>query len=133
MREDETTRKFRKELHSGTTSLAILALVVRAKKPVYGYEIGMRLAGMFEEGLPMNQGALYPVLRSLEKAGLLESRIEPSTTGPPRRYYWPTDGGRAALVEWQGIWAKTRNWVDLVLEPDNGRRAKNAARRSQVP
>ena len=71
------------------------------------------------DGLPMNQGALYPVLRSLERAGLLSSQTEPSTSGPPRRYYSPTPEGKAEYRQWCQVWQQTRNWLDSVLEPQN--------------
>ena len=130
---EDATRKFRKELLAGTTSLAILVMLSQSKKPMYGYEIGLRLASLESEGLPMNQGALYPVLRSLEKLGLLTSEVEPSISGPPRRYYQPTECGIAALAEWKEIWARTCDWMEVVMEQKNGRRSKNAPRRPKVP
>ena len=64
----------------------------------------------------MKQGALYPVLRSLEASGLLESEIEPSISGPPRRYYRITAAGRDALTQWEAIWRETRTFVDNTLK-----------------
>ena len=64
----------------------------------------------------MKQGALYPVLRSLESSGLLESRVEPSVSGPPRRYYVLTEAGREALDRWTRIWRRTRTFVDGTLK-----------------
>ncbi len=52
--------------------------------------------------------ALYPVLRNLEAAGLLESHVEPSSSGPPRRYCHITPQGRAALAQWAQAWRDTR-------------------------
>jgi PadR family transcriptional regulator PadR len=63
----------------------------------------------------MKQGSLYPVLRSLEKNGLLESRVEPSVSGPPRRYYRITRSGRKTLKEWIDIWDQNKSFVDAVL------------------
>jgi PadR family transcriptional regulator PadR len=83
---------------------------------MYGYQI----AKMLEESGPdipmMKQGTLYPVLRSLEENGLLESIVEPSVSGPPRRYYKITDDGRAALIEWLEIWKQTKKFVDANLK-----------------
>ena len=61
------------------------------------------------------QGAIYPVLRSLHALGLLESRVEASAFGPPRRYYSITDEGRRALSDWQGAWHDMREFVDDAL------------------
>ena len=82
----QSLRKFKKELSSGIVSLALLALMAHADKPLYGYQIAKELEG-FGDGLPVKQGTLYPVLRSLEAGGLLTSEVEPSVSGPPRRYY----------------------------------------------
>jgi PadR family transcriptional regulator PadR len=112
-------RKFQKELSSGIVSLALLALLAHADKPLYGYQIAKELEG-FGEGLPVKQGTLYPVLRSLEAGGLLTSEVEPSVSGPPRRYYSVTDEGRQAIVLWQGSWNRTREFIDAVLEGHRG-------------
>jgi DNA-binding HxlR family transcriptional regulator len=74
----------------------------------------------FGEGLPVKQGTLYPVLRSLEAGGLLSSEVEPSVTGPPRRYYSVTDEGKHAIGLWQESWKRTREFVDAVLEGHRG-------------
>ncbi|MFH1754727.1 MAG: PadR family transcriptional regulator, partial [Candidatus Latescibacterota bacterium] len=64
----------------------------------------------------MKQGALYPVLRSLENGGLLASQVEPSVSGPPRRYYRITEIGGRTLVRWAEIWQKTKTFVDNTLK-----------------
>jgi len=114
-----SVRKFQKELSSGIVSLALLALLAHADKPLYGYQIAKELEG-FGEGLPVKQGTLYPVLRSLEAGGLLSSEVEPSVAGPPRRYYQVTAEGRKAVGLWQGSWTRTREFVDAVLEGHRG-------------
>ena len=57
-----------------------------------------------------------PVLRSLEENGLLESTVEPSVSGPPRRYYKITKEGRVVLGEWTDLWKQTKNFVDSILK-----------------
>lgn len=115
----QSLRKFNKELSSGIVSLALLALMAHAEKPLYGYQIAKELEG-FGDGLPVKQGTLYPVLRSLEAGGLLTSEVEPSVTGPPRRYYSVTEEGRQAIDLWRQSWIRTREFVDSVLEGDRG-------------
>lgn len=114
--QDVLTRKFQKELNSGTSSLVLLSVLSQSQEPLYGYQI----AKMLEESAPdipmMKQGTLYPVLRSLEENGLLESRVEPSVSGPPRRYYQITAEGRQALGEWIEIWFQTQKFVEANLK-----------------
>src|SRR5262245_29613561 len=128
----ESTRKLQRELNAGVTALVTLGLVRHVGKPVYGYELAMRLAGLADDDLPMNQGALYPVLRSLERMGLLSSEIEPSAAGPPRRYYAITEEGKKAFVEWEEAWTKTRTLVERVLEKRHVKHKRTAARRSPL-
>lgn len=130
MESNDPVWKFKKELHAGTSSLAVMGILIQSKTPMYGYEIGILLDGLGEHGLPMNHGALYPVLRSLEKQGLLTSEVEPSTSGPPRRYYRPTSAGRAAFSEWKKLWMQTRDWLEIILEQKHGRRSRTAEHRS---
>lgn len=109
-------KKFQKELSAGTVSLALLAVLARATEPMYGYQIAKSLERVGDGVLAGKQSALYPVLRNLEGAGLLESFIEPSIAGPPRRYYRITAAGHATLRDWVAAWRATRDSVDSVLE-----------------
>ena len=116
----EVHKKYQKELSAGTVSLALLSILVQSKEPLYGYQIG-KLVGAGEEesgGVVPKQGAIYPVLRSLESQGLLSSEREMSDSGPPRKYYQATDSGKEALKTWTGIWNETKAFVDSVLGGD---------------
>lgn len=112
---NEETRKFYKELNGGTSALVLLSVLDKAAEPMYGYQIAKMIDSRSGEVSIMKQGALYPVLRSLESRGLLESEIEPSVSGPPRRYYRITENGRKTLSIWSEIWVQTRTFVDSVL------------------
>lgn len=109
-------RKFTKELNAGTVSLVLLAILDASDEALYGYQIAKSMQGAWQEGVPVKQGTLYPVLRSMEENGLLESRVEPSVSGPPRKYYSITDRGREVLGDWKAAWTRTRDFVDATLE-----------------
>jgi PadR family transcriptional regulator, regulatory protein PadR len=110
-------KKFQKELSSGTVSLVLLAVLGQSRQALYGYQIAKRLEELGEAGvLAGKQSALYPVLRNLEASGLLGSEVEPSVSGPPRRYYRITKLGREVLREWTAAWEATRDSVDKVLQ-----------------
>lgn len=113
MTSDEANKKFLKELKSGTVSLVLLGILDGAGEPRYGYQI---TKGIDPGLLDTKQGALYPVLRSLERSGLLSSAVEPSTAGPPRRYYRITEAGRETLASWRSAWNRTAKLVDSVLK-----------------
>ncbi len=113
---DKANKKFQKEIKSGTAALALLGALSRAEEPMYGYQIAQEIETVGDEVTLIKQGALYPVLRSLEASGLLGSQVEPSVSGPPRRYYRITKRGRQALREWTEIWTQTKAFVDAILE-----------------
>ena len=116
----ETHKKFQKELSSGTVSLALLSILAQSSEPLYGYQIG-KLVGAGEDegpGVMVKQGAIYPVLRSLESQGLLTSERELSDSGPPRRYYRSTKAGQEVLQTWKTIWEETKTFIDNVLGGD---------------
>jgi PadR family transcriptional regulator, regulatory protein PadR len=108
-------RKFRKELNAGAVSLVVLALLERSLAPMYGYQIGRCMEEMAGGAPLVKQGTLYPLLRTMESNGLLHSEVEPSVTGPPRRYYRITHQGRQILPLWRHAWEQTRGFVDAAL------------------
>ncbi|MBT3322507.1 MAG: PadR family transcriptional regulator [Anaerolineae bacterium] len=113
------TKKFQKEMNSGTASLVLLSVLSQSEDPMYGYQIGKMLNKNRDIALRMKQGALYPVLRSLEKNALLSSQVEPSVSGPPRRYYQITTEGDETLKEWLEIWQEMKSFVDKTLEGES--------------
>jgi PadR family transcriptional regulator, regulatory protein PadR len=114
---DGLARKFQKELNAGLVALVLLGILDRAEEDLYGYQIAKRLQQRGGPASLVKQGALYPVLRTLSAAGLLASRVVPSYSGPPRRYYRITPAGRAALVQWRELWRQTRDLVNEFTEP----------------
>jgi PadR family transcriptional regulator PadR len=46
----------------------------------------------------------------------LQSEVEPSVSGPPRRYYKITGSGHQALAKWIEIWQQTSGLVDAVIK-----------------
>ena len=92
--------KLVQELRRGVLVLATLSQLGEAK---YGYSLINELA---EQGLNIDQGTLYPLLRRLEADGLLQS--EWNTEGSrPRRYYVISPSGASLLQalsdEWRGL------------------------------
>jgi PadR family transcriptional regulator PadR len=109
-------KKFQKDLNGGLVALVLLAVLDKTESDLYGYEIAKRLALANDGASIFKEGTIYPVLRALSAGGLLTSRIVPSYSGPPRRYYRITDQGRAVLAEWSAVWEGTRNFVDSFIE-----------------
>ena len=100
-RREDPTVKLEQELRRGVIVLATLSQLRTAQ---YGYSLRQALAA---QGMPIEEGTLYPLLRRLENQGLLASewRIE---DGPPRRYYTLSPQGT------QLYGALTKSWRRLV-------------------
>ena len=103
-RPEEASGKLEQELRRGVIVLAALS---QLREPQYGYSLRQALA---EQGMVVEEGTLYPLLRRLEAQGLLASewRIE---DGPPRRYYTLSADGKKLYGELTASW---RNLVDTV-------------------
>jgi PadR family transcriptional regulator PadR len=114
--ENTADKKFQKELNAGTAALVLLSVLGNSDEPMYGYQIAKKIESDIQQIPMMKQGAFYPVLRSLETSGLLESRVEPSVTGPPRRYYRITDSGRQTLARWKELWSQTSHFVTVMMQ-----------------
>ena len=114
--QDPNIKKFQKEMISGIAALVLLSVLNQSEKPLYGYQITKNLERENKEIPLMKLGALYPVLRSLEKSELLISKVEASVSGPPRRYYSITPAGKSTLQDWKEIWNQTSEFVDSILE-----------------
>lgn len=89
----------------------LLVIMAKATEPMYGYQIAKHLETSSSE----KQGSLYPVLRNMSAKGLLESYVEPSESGPPRRYFRISMLGKKVLDEWLPIWKQTQSFVNQVI------------------
>ena len=56
----------------------------------------------------------------MEEKGLLTSKVKPSVSGPPRKYYSITDVGRDVFVNWKQMWEKTLDFVGTALDGEVG-------------
>ena len=101
----------------GTLDMLILKAVSLGK--LHGYGVLLRIEQISGGALHIQQGALYPVLRNMSASGLLTSRVVPSYSGPPRRYYRITPLGREVLAAWRQTWSATRSFVDAIVAPPN--------------
>ena len=93
------------EMRRGVIVLAVLSQLDGEQ---YGYSLMKQLS---DQGMQIDQGTLYPLLRRLEKQGLLDSKwsVEESR---PRRYYVLSAEGQAVLQ------ALTTAWREIVAVTD---------------
>ncbi|MEU9053919.1 PadR family transcriptional regulator [Streptomyces sp. NPDC048384] len=77
--------------------LSILGFL--AEEPLHGYELKERIKALSGHVRPVSDGALYPAITRLIKAGKLDEHTEPGASAAPRRILSLTDAGRADLLE----------------------------------
>ncbi|HUJ14091.1 MAG TPA: PadR family transcriptional regulator [Thermoanaerobaculia bacterium] len=88
------------QLRKGLLELAILNAL--GSGPLYGYEIVRRLAGV--DSLVITEGTVYPILSRLRNENFLETYLEESPQGPPRKYYRLTGRGRDEMRRMNDHW-----------------------------
>lgn len=103
----EATRPW---LH-GLLELCLLGLLGAQRD--YGLSLSGRLADAGLGDVP--GGTLYPALLRLETTGLVRSQREPSTSGPPRKYFELTEDGRDALEGLRAEWRTFSRSINTVL------------------
>jgi PadR family transcriptional regulator PadR len=88
----------------GVIELCVLSLI--ADEPRYGYQLATALAEMGKP-LAASEGTLYPLLRRLQRDGVVEATWQESRDGPPRKYYHLSPAGRRLLeaqcAEWDEL------------------------------
>lgn len=97
------------QLKKGVLELCVLALLSRGDG--YAYDIAARLA----KGIDMGEGTIYPLMRRLQSDGLVESYLQESASGPPRKYYRLTAAGEASFVRQKAEWSAFSRAVDDIL------------------
>ena len=75
-------------------------LLLLCKSEVHGYELQSELLQFGFDENPVDLSTVYRMLRALEDRGLVISRWDTQTSGPPRRMYRLTDAGRTDLESW---------------------------------
>jgi PadR family transcriptional regulator PadR len=100
MNPDETTAGHLQELRRGTV---VLACLIRLRTPDYGYAL---LESLNTLGILVDANTLYPLLRRLEKQGLLTSEWN-TDEARPRKFYRTSRTGEhladALMTDWRRI------------------------------
>lgn len=95
---------------SGALRLVTLGLIADA--PQHGYDIIKGLSDRFQGAYRPSPGAIYPLLRMLEEAGLVSSQSH-----GPKRLFTITDAGRAYLDEQRSELEKIKAQVEAAAAP----------------
>lgn len=81
---------------------------------LYGYDIVKRLRAV--DGLVIGEGTIYPILSRFRSQGLVETTVEESPEGPPRKYYRLTPAGEELLGEMNSAWERMQKGIENLRE-----------------
>lgn len=108
MTQNDALQNLMQELRRGTLVIGVLS---QLNEPEYGYSLVQKLN---DSGMSIDQGTLYPLLRRLEKQGLLDSAWEVEEPRP-RRYYQLSKMGLEALEALKEEWKTLVSTMNLML------------------
>jgi PadR family transcriptional regulator PadR len=118
--DDLDGRDWLAQARRGVIELCVLTLI--GKHPHYGYELATALSQWKPLAVP--EGTLYPMLRRLQRDGVIGASWQESRDGPPRKYYHLTPAGAQLLesqrAEWELLTRSVGHLRDTVLQPANG-------------
>lgn len=102
------------EILKGTLEVLILRTLSRG--PNHGYGIAKWLKDTSADAFQVEEGALYPALRRMEKKGLLLSDWDVTETGREAKYYRLSTRGEEELKGALESWARYVVAMGHVLE-----------------
>ncbi|MFT6735169.1 MAG: PadR family transcriptional regulator PadR [Polaribacter sp.] len=108
MTEIEHYQKLKLELRRGVLILAVLA---ELREEHYGYSLRKNLA---LQGLDIDEGTLYPLVRRLEKQNLLTSEWREENKRK-KRFYQLSDVGTEVLDKLTKEWRQTQNTLNKII------------------
>jgi len=111
----EAARRRMDQMRKGTTTLAILKLLVDVGEPMHGYQIIRALEDRSEGFFRFKEGLIYPRLHRMEQEGLLESHWEGEPGTRRRKVYTVTEKGRRRLEAELRQWEDFRRGMNLLL------------------
>lgn len=95
------------QMRKGTTTLAILKLLIDSGEPMHGYQIARALESRSHGSFQFKEGLIYPRLHQMERDGLVRSEWEGKRGTRRRKVYVPTAEGKRQLAEelkqWQAF------------------------------
>ena len=102
------------QLRKGVLEYCVLKLI--AKEPTYGYDLVMQLKQVgFAD---ISESTLYPLLLRLEQQEKVTVERKPSPKGPSRKYYFITESGKEALLNFQQDWSRLCQLVEKIFQEE---------------
>lgn len=91
--------------------LDLLVFVVLNKEDCYGY----KLVEIISKNIEISEGTIYPLLKRLKDESYVDTYLEESREGPPRKFYLLTSKGRKEMEVQYKEWINFRNGVTNIM------------------
>lgn len=101
------------QFKKGVLELCVLAELFQ--KDCYGYE----LVDEISKHIDISEGTIYPLLRRLKTDGYVDTYLQESSDGPPRKYYRLTECGRVKGSELIAEWTDFVEGVNKIINKGN--------------
>lgn len=89
------------QFNKGILEMCVLALL--NQRDFYGFELVEEISAYID----ISEGTIYPLLRRLTDEKYVETYLQESKSGPPRKYYRMTGHGKAftqnLIQDWQSF------------------------------
>ena len=108
---EEFLNKWQSQLRKGALEICILGLI--AREPTYAFAMIQSLQK--HNSFNITEGALYPLLKRLQKEGQVENFWVESDSGPPRKYYKITAYGEKLLEAMRKEWLSFADFVNVMV------------------
>ncbi len=99
------------QFNKGILEMCVLALL--SKRDFYGFE----LVDTISQYTDISEGTIYPLLRRLTQESYVETYLQESPSGPPRKYYRMTTHGRtfteSLIADWRTFSAKIDELISI--------------------
>ncbi len=103
------------QMRKGTTTLAILKLLVDTGEPMHGYQIARTLETRSLGSFQFKEGLIYPRLHQMEREGLVRCEWEGKRGGRRRKMYLLTHEGKRKMTEELKQWQAFNVSMDRLL------------------
>lgn len=101
------------QFKKGVLELCVLAELFQ--KDCYGYE----LVDEISKHIDISEGTIYPLLRRLKADGYVDTYLQESSDGPPRKYYILTEPGKKKGSELISEWMHFVSGVNKIVTKSN--------------
>ena len=78
--------------------LSFWLLLLLSQRKAYPYEMKAAIEELSQNSISADENSIYRALKRLAQSGVVNSEVQPSESGPDRRYFFLTDLGQELLV-----------------------------------